>query len=389
MSLALISTTCRHTPVDKPSGTLYVFDIGKKEIVRRCEIIEPPYREVDPNPRGGFRGLKGISIDQDRIAIANASTVFIYDHLWNPLNYFWHPSCAGIHDISLQDNLVWATSSRNDLLLCLDFDGKVIKAYDLRKYPTVKQFSQIKLSPLLTEKEILEGKIDFRDPRTHDNAFTDSLHVNSFERLKNGDLLISCGLFKKTEDFNLHKINHKLKRTIFADIAPVMYRFFKKIVSLFMDNHNDGKSKKKNGSFSVLLRVSQNGKVSPSLVLSGCTVPSHSIRLLFDGSAIYLNTTTGEIIHFDPIGDQVLSAMKIGTKFLRGATQLPDSTLLVGDNNQVIHFNLKEKEIITKTSISENTHEAIFDIAILPKNFILPPESFIKHHENKMPIVQK
>lgn len=389
MPLALISTTCRHTTVDKPSGSLYVFDIQKREIVRRCEIIEPPYREVDPNPRGGFRGLKGISLDQNRVAIANASTIFIYDHLWNPLNYLWHPSCAGIHDISLQENLVWATSSRNDLLLCLDFGGKIIKSYDLRSYSPVKQRVHRKLSPLLSEEEILEGKIDFRDPRTHDNAFTDILHVNSLGRLRNGDLLISCGLFKTVKDFHLHKINHVLKRTIFADITPAIYRLFKKILSSSGKDHNDRDKNKKKNSISLLLRVGKNGRVSPSLVLTKCTVPSHSIRLLNDSSAIYLNTTTGEIIHFDPVSDQVFSTVNIGTNFLRGATQLPDSTLLLGDNNHIIHFDLNEKKIISKTPISENTHEAVFDVTILPEHYALPPESFIKHHEDNLPVIQK
>jgi len=389
LSLALISTSCRHTPVDKPSGSLYVFDIRNQKIVKRCEIIEPPYREADPNPRGGFRGLKGISIDQDRIAIANASTIFIYDNLWTPLNYLWHPSCAGIHDISLQNNLVWATSSRNDLLLCLDFDGNIVRSYDLRRYSPVKNLSQWKLNPMLTEKEVLEGKIDFRDPRTHDNAFTDTLHVNSFEQLKNGDLLISCGLIRAVNNFHLHKINNKLKRTKFRDITPAIFHLLKEIFFTSETNNKERDKNKKKDLISLLLRVEKNGRVCPSLVLTGCSVPSHSIRLLRDGSAIYLNTTTGEIINFDPANDQILSNVKIGTNFLRGATQLSDNTLLLGDNNHIIHFDLYEKKIISKTAISTNTFDAVFDINVLPEEFKLPPESFIKHHEDKLPVSQK
>jgi hypothetical protein len=62
MKKILVSTDRRHTPSDQPSGHLAVYDLESQKVERNCEIIEPPYRDVDPNPRGGLRGLKGISI---------------------------------------------------------------------------------------------------------------------------------------------------------------------------------------------------------------------------------------------------------------------------------------------------------------------------------------
>jgi hypothetical protein len=388
LTLILISTSCRHTEYNEPSGRLLVFDVEKGGIIRSCEIIEPPYRESDPNPRGGFRGFKGISIDGDKIAIANASTIFLYDQFWNPLYYVWHPSCAGIHEIKLHGNLVWATSSRNDLLICLNNTGNIVHYFDIRQYSDINQFSPRTIKPFLTERQIIDGEIDFRDPRTHDNTITDAFHINSFTFLSNGDLLISCGLFRRVSEYWLHQLNNRLKLTGFSEVLPKIYHYYKKIFGKTKTSKFEAKTISKEVSISLLLRVSNNGIISPSLKLSGCTVPSHSIQLLNDHSAIYLNTTTGEIIHFNPDSSSVYSSTPVGKKFLRGALQLPDGSLLLGDNNELIHFNMSDRKIISKTLVSENQFEAIFDVNFLPENFDLPPHSFVSLHNDRFPVNQ-
>lgn len=383
MSRLLISTSCRYTTPEQPSGHLFVFDLEKKDILRICNIIEPPYRDVDPNPRGGFRGLKGISIAGDQIAIANASTVFVYDRNWNPLAQFWHPSCAGIHDIFLREEKVWISSSRNDLLVCMDFNGRIVSYLDIRRFPVIRNYSRHRNKPFLTPGQILGGRIDFRDPRTHDHAITDSMHVNSLAFLGNGSMLISCGLFRLVSDYALHKINYALKQTPFSESLPQLYRLYRKLFHKKKNKPFEAKSISKGKTYSMLLRVDPTGEAVPGLALNGCTVPSHSIRILKDETAIYLNTTTGEIIHFNPENDVIYATTPVGKRFLRGAEQLPDGNLIMGDNNLLIHFDLAGKQVLSKTMITEDTSEAVFDIKVLPDQFDLPPDSFQKlHHES-------
>jgi len=389
VSRLLISTSCRHTAPNQPSGHLFVFDLDKKALLRICDIIEPPYRDVDPNPRGGFRGLKGISIAGDRIAIANASTVFVYDRNWKPLAHFWHPSCAGIHDIFLMKEKVWVSSSRNDLLICLDFNGRIVSYLDIRCFPLIQNYSTHRLKPFMKPGDILDGKIDFRDPRTHDHTITDSMHINSLALFKDGSMLISCGLFRVVSDYALHKINHALKQTPFSESLPQLYRFYKKLFQSEKSNPFEAKSISKEKTYSLLLRVDWNGKAEPGLSLKGCAVPSHSIRILKDGSAIYLNTTTGEIIHFNPENYTIHSTTPIGKNFLRGGEQLADGTLVLGDNNHIIHFDLDERKILSKIMITEDPSEAVFDIHTLPDHFELPPESFQQLHKDKSPLLQR
>lgn len=359
-----------------------------KQIIRKCEIIEPPYLNADPNPRGGFRGLKGISIKGNAIAIANASTIFIYDNNWNPLEYLWHPICAGIHDIVLLDDCVWVTSSRNDLLLCMDFKGKIIRYLDARCFPIINQYTSRIIKPFLSTNQIMKGRRNFRDPRTHDHTITDSTHLNSLALLDNGDMLISYGLLRIISDTTMHKINHALKNTPFSELMNNLFALYKKIFIKSINTGFEANTISKGKTYSLLLQLNQLGEVTPSIVLSGCTVPSHSVRILQDGTGIYLNTTTGELIHFNPQDNHIFSSTPIGMKFMRGADQLADESLVIGDNNQMIHFSLTKREVISRTTITDDTFEAVFDIKVLPDNFTLPPESFVNFHQEKMPVKQ-
>lgn len=389
MSKVLISTSGRYTKVDQPSGRLLVFDLEKKTILKSCEIIEPPYREYDPNPRGGFRGLKGISIHGECIAIANASTIFLYNNVWKPLGYIWHSSCAGIHDIHLLEDSIWVTSSRNDLMFCFDLNGNIVNYFDVREMNIIKKYSKHQIKPFLYDDQIINGKINFRDPRTHDHAITDALHVNSFIVLKNGEFLVSCGLLRIIDARLLHKINNFLKQTIFSSIYSKSYQLYRKLLKLEEGAQLEDTAISKEESLSIVLHLFDDISEKKGFFVYKCTVPSHSIRLLDDDKAIYLNSTSGELICFDLINNEILLREKIGEKFLRGATIMEDQSILLGDNNELVHFDILNKKIASRTLISEDPAEAIFDIHILPENFSLPPESFVDHHQHHFPVDQE
>lgn len=373
--------------MNEPSGRLLVLDLEQGNVIRSCEIFEPPYREKDPNPRGGFRGLKGMSIDGDIIALANSSTVFLYDKQWCPLNYFWHPSCAGIHDIKLLDQSIWVTCSRNDLLIDFDFEGNIVKYYDLRRYYQSDKSQDLKVSPFLSEKDVFAGKINFRDPSTHDPAVTDLMHVNSLAFL-NDDILVSCGLLRKVDNFYLHKLNDLLKRTFLKKLIPSLIYLFKNLLSQRKGNHFEATPVTKEKTQSLIIKLTAKGETAKCLAVDGCKVPSHSIRILNDRTGIYLDSTTGNLIHFNPETNQVLSSNKIGRAFLRGARELPDGCLLLGDHNDLIHYDLYGNKVLSRINLTKNPAEAVFDIELLPEGFKLPPESFVKLHKNENPVFQ-
>ena len=131
MKRIIISTIIRNVPADQPSGSLYIFDLSSGKTLQKSTIIEPPHRERDNNHRGGIRGLRGIIVREDQIILSNASEIFRYDASWRLLGRFSHPSCGSIHDIICQNDTIWLTSSRNDLLIRFDiYQQKIISRHN-------------------------------------------------------------------------------------------------------------------------------------------------------------------------------------------------------------------------------------------------------------------
>jgi len=388
MTRILIATSSRHTPVDKPSGHFITYDLETRKILRTSEMIEPPYRVENPNPRGGLRGSKGISIKNGMIAISNASTIFIYDENWKPLHCIYHPSCAGVHDIVLDGQSIWVTSARNDILCQLDFESNLLKYFDTRKLAKLLELKDFTPAAYLSDKQIQNGEIDFRDPRSHDEVFADSTHTNGLSINQEGEILLSLGLLKKQNHQRLLYLKNWLIRLHVWEKFEALNKFIRTNFIKMENRHSGELVIQPAKGISSIFKLKPSGEINKVLVLNGATAPSHSVRYLKDGSAIWLKTTTGELFHFDPVNGQIHSFTQLGEKFLRGAYQLGDGTLLLGDNNRIIHFDLAKKEVIFSDYVSDDKMEAIFDIHILPDNIPLPPESFVEHHEKLMSIDQ-
>lgn len=385
MTRLLVSITKRKCKPNEQSTFLCVYDLENKRILRWSHFLEPVYRDVDPNPRGGLRGTKGISIDGNRIAIANPVSIFLYSQTWNPLGVVLHPSFAQIHDILLKGDDLWLTSSRNDLAACISMDGKINYLFDARTL--VKKLGVQGWQPALIQDKdsFIKGKYDFRDPRTHEEITTDSAHVNSMELLPDGGLLISLGQLKSTRYTSLLEAKKFLaKKGLWKYIEKI-----NDILSLLFRTKYREKGdlvvKPATGT-SIVIRVDRKGTITPLLQLEKVTNPSHSLRLLKDGTAIYLYTTFGELIHFDPGNGEIFYRETIGSIFLRGATQLPDGTLVLGDNGNLIHYDLYNRKVLSVSPLSDDPSIGIFDIAVLPDTFELPPESFVEHHDRLMPV---
>jgi len=81
-----------------PSGFLSTCDIENGQIVQQTKNIESLFPYVDPNPRGGLRGAKGITCNGNLILISNSHSIFVFDRNWILQRIISHPSCAGRFD---------------------------------------------------------------------------------------------------------------------------------------------------------------------------------------------------------------------------------------------------------------------------------------------------
>lgn len=384
----LISTTNRHVPFGQPSGYMFVYDFEKKEVIQKNTILEAPFLKENPNPRGGMRGLKGFSIYKDKIAFVTSSTIFVYDKNWKPVSVIFHPSCASIHELVLGENEIWVTSTDNDQLLCFDYHGKLLKNLDCRKMQPLLDDIEWKTLPFISDKQIHQGNINFRDPRTHDTVETDKAHINSVFRMTNGDLLISLGLLKNSDFSSLLSIKYKLVRYGIWKYFIAINSFLRRYVFTKVTETKGEMIIQAAKGYSAVARIDKDLNVRLVMHFFGSSVPSHSVRELKDGSGIYLNSTDGELIHFSLENGEIYWRDKLGSKFLRGARELPDGTLLLGDGSSFLHYDLKNHALLSKHKFTDETAPSVFDFCPLPDDFALPPVSFQELHDKYMPVTQ-
>ena len=383
MTALLVSTVRRHTSATDPSGYLYVVDLDRKRAVQRSRIIEPPYHEFDTNLRGGMRGCKGIAIREDQVVISNYSVIFRYDPEWNLLGTFAHPSCAGIHDIMFQGESLWVTSARTDILMQFSLSGELLQHYYLREPSLALDELRWKPKVLLQSDQIRKGSINFLDPRTYDFGEYDRAHVNSICILPDSDLLVSLGLIVGTDFETLLRMKDRLIELGIWSQLMVVNRRIRSALRIKKDKHADLIALPVRGK-SAITRITREGSISLCLEIPKATVPGHSLMLLPNNTVIYLNTTEGTVINFDPKTCQVISTTRVGKEFLRGVTSLNNHMLLLGDKQDLIMYDIRVDQVVERIRITADSNEAVYDIKVLPPHYDLPPNSFEEHFEALM-----
>jgi len=335
-------------------------------------MIEPAYRAVDPNNRGGIRGAKGISFQDHEVAIANSNAVFRYDSDWKLLGTLCHPSCAGIHDLLHEGSSLWVTSARNDLVFQFDLAGHIVSHVSVREVFRELQYPSWKRPSPLSAEDIRNGKIDFRDPRTHAMEESDGAHVNSICRLPNGEMLVSGGILW-TSTFNmLFQGKRYLQKAGLWPLVVGVNKSLRRLLRRRQPMHTALLAQPAYSS-SVVLRRRQDQTWCVCLEVPKVAVPSHSLRQLSDGTTIYLNTSDGAIVHFDWSSGQVRSVTKVTEGFLRGAAELSNGVLVVGSMGELIFFDRVAGRVLDRLRVSEDPSESVFDVKEMPPHFAVLP----------------
>ncbi|MFY0673645.1 MAG: hypothetical protein JXQ87_09575 [Bacteroidia bacterium] len=129
--IVFLSTVVRAAPLDK-GGQVLKLDWESKNIIKRVTIYpsDPPI--VDPNPRGGARGGRGIFILKDEVYVAAYHAIHVYDYDLNLLRIISNPQFVGLHEIETDGEYIWATSTAIDSLIQTDLEGNLVSYYNAR-----------------------------------------------------------------------------------------------------------------------------------------------------------------------------------------------------------------------------------------------------------------
>ena len=320
MTRLLVSTIVREAASLEISGYLYTVDVCENAVRERCPFIEAPMRDLDPNPRGGMRGARGIAVDGDEVFVANYSVVYRFDSQWRCIGVISNPDCADIHDIAIHEGSLWITSTRNDLLMEFDREGQLRARMNLRAADSLAELhhSGWWRSP--------EG-IDFRDPRTHDKTRYDSLHVNGLSFGPDNSLVVSLGQMASA-----------------------------------------------NGAQSGLLRLDSTGASAMTWMQDDATVPRHNALYLPEGMLLVNDTPRGEVVCLDPISGLEHKRIDIGAGYLRGLAQLDDGRIVTGAQQDLALVDPRAPDAPCFIRLSHDARESVHSIAVLPVEFSALPD---------------
>ena len=248
---AVVTSNVRFAAPPQPSGFLRVVDLETGEVLLTTPMAESLFRAHDPNPRGGQRGGRGLSVHDGRLVVANAERIFVLDTSWRLVDELSHPLTADIHDVLAEERGIWVTSTACDALVLLGWDGTLKDVWTYRDHRRLAR----QLGVPRPRLERFQRDFDYRDPRYRVDGFN-SVHLNSVAR-DGDDLLVMLGRIEG------------LTEETWANRS------------------------------SVVVRISSTGKGTALWRRDGLVVPNHNVAR--DGDLILLNDTNGHrLVAYDP-----------------------------------------------------------------------------------------
>ncbi len=173
----VITSNVRFALKDETGGYVRVLDLERGRVTFLSPVPESIYRDVDPNPRGGQRGGRGVSAHGGRLVIGNAERMFVFDRAWKLLADVSHPLMANIHDLLAEERGLWVTATACDALLLMGWDGELLGYWT--PFDDAPLAAELGL-PLETMPPF-DPAADYRNPRLRRRR-THTVHVNSVTR---------------------------------------------------------------------------------------------------------------------------------------------------------------------------------------------------------------
>ena len=375
----LVSSVVRGAGVEKASGFLHQVDLDHRRATHRCSVPESAFRSRDPNPRGGSRGVRGLASLEDRLVIANAERLMVYDPDWKPIADLSHPLLGGIHDVVADPGGVWAASTSADLLVRLDWSGRLTETWDWRQdQRLVRRLGFEKLPAVDLER-------DYRDPESLRWGVPNVAHLNgvSHER-STGALLVSLGRVLSSRTYRrlvwlgrLGRLGHWLRLPRVSQ-----HRVSSKTRELARPpaSHHPG-------SASAILRVEQGRNAELVHHSLGLTVPNHNVLQL--GSwLIYNDSNSSSLVAMPTEGQSVLSVdprhcLRVEIpghpSFVRGLVSMTENEVWVGNQAPlaIYRIELRAGQIVERHLLGGHPRESTYALCELPDSFADLPRNLL------------
>jgi len=366
-----VTSIVRGAGADEGSGFLRVVDIDGGRVLAKAPVRESEYRAIDPNPRGGYRGAKGLGVHGDRLVVANSERLFVLDGRWRLLREISDPRMGSVHDILCEEDGIWVTCTNCDLLLKVGWDGQPLGHWSWR-------FDRQLASDLgFRSVPPLRDDLDYRDPRATYGRVRSTVQLNALARTPEG-LVLSFGRILSPRTMRRKRVYERL--AVAAARLGVAPRAEPRSQAALPAPPEPGSA-----YALVLLRQPPDEPLNPGAKAEvlyrreGLTVPNHNV-LRTVHHLVYNDTDRGELVALDARTLRPERAVRVpGTpSFARGLAQLDDDVFLVGSQAPTaIHLiDLAANSVLGGVVLGDDARESVYAITVLPESFADPPAEF-------------
>lgn len=354
----LVTSVVRHTDPDQTSGYLYLVDLETKTVRRKIEAPENTRRAEDLNPRGGLRGLRGVSVWGNRAVVANTERLLVYDASWRPIADLSHPLLGGVHDVLAGEDGVWAASTSADLVVKLSWEGRLLDVWEWRLDSSLVQALGFRKVPPVDRRR------DYRDPESMRRGVPNLVHLNGLGWSPEG-LLVSLGRVQSAADLRRYRVRGVLGG---AAIALGVKRRKRSRAS--------AKPREVPGSSSALVQVRPDGTSELLCRVREISVPNHNVQHRA-GVLVYNDSNGSRLVgHRLAEGEERAVEIPGEPSFVRGLAHLRDLEFLVGNQEPLALYrvDLATQQVVDRILLGGVEHESTYGICLLPDTFADPPE---------------
>ena len=353
-----VTSAVRHAGSADFSGYFRLVDLDSGHVALKAPIPESAWRADDPNPRGGVRGAKGVSVHADRLVVANSERLFVFDTSWSLVNELTHPLMGAVHDVFAVEDGIWVTCSACDLLLKVDWHGEPVESWSWRDEPALVAALGFDSVPPF------DPDVDHRDPRIAQQGVHNIVHLNAVAPTRGG-LLVMFGRIVDPQT-----VGQRLRKAALA----------RKLARVGISRPLSTKptpvpaSTIPGSSFAIVHRPAE-GKPLVILHGTGVTVPNHNVDEVGD-EVVYLDSNGGRLVVVDRQGvERTAVAIPGAPSFARGLARVAENAYLVGSQAPLaLHVvDLDAGAIVETVEIEGEPNESVYGLEIVPDTFAPPP----------------
>jgi hypothetical protein len=353
-----VTSAVRHAGSADFSGYFRLVDLDSGRVALKAPIPESAWRADDPNPRGGVRGAKGVSVHGDRLVVANSERLFVFDTSWSLAAELTNPLMGAVHDVLAVEDGIWVTCSACDLLLKVDWHGEPVESWSWRDEPALLAALGFDSLPPF------DPDLDHRDPRVAQQGVHNIVHLNAVAPTVDGLLL----LFGRIA--NPRAVKQRLRK---AGLARKLARFG--ISRPLSTKPTPVPASAIPGSSFAIVHLPAEG--TPRVILhgTGVTVPNHNVDEVGD-EVVYLDSNGGRLVVADRQGvERVAVAIPGAPSFARGLARIAENTYLVGSQAPLaLHVvDLEAGAVVETVEIEGEPNESVYGLGVVPEAFAQPP----------------